>query len=261
MSVVDLVGWIAALSSASLAVPQGVRIASTRSVAGVSSVTWQTMLLAGFAWTAHGMLYGTQQIIWPNVLLAITAAWVLWQLTVARSLPLLRTWCIPMLFAAAAFGVDYWLGPLAFGIIAFVPGAVGQIAQLREILRVIDPAGVSMVALVAGFLNQVLWLAYALPSSELAVISVAIPIGILAAANIVALLSRRRRLARLRAAGADVTVLVDDLAEAVPMGPGAAAATLPGVAVEAGGAVLAAEPVCVGCEDVPRRGADTATAG
>lgn len=239
MSVVDAIGWIAALSSAILAVPQGVRIAATRSVAGVSSVTWQTMLLAGFAWSAHGMLYGTQQIIWPNLLLAITAAWVLWQLTVARRLPLLRTWSIPVLVAAAAFGVDYWFGSLAFGFVAFVPGAVGQIAQLRAVLRVADPAGVSMVALIASLTNQVLWLAYGLPSRELAVISVSIPIGILVAANIVVLVLRRRRVARLRSTGADVTVLVDDLAIAAP--PGAVpseVAVAPGAAVSPQGRTL-----------------------
>lgn len=195
MTLVDAVGWLAAASSALLALPQGVRIASTRSVAGVSTVTWQTMLIAGLAWTAHGLLYGTQQIIWPNMLLAITSAWVLWQLVVAHRLPVLKTWSIPVIVAAAAFGVDLGLGPLAFGLVAFVPGAIGQIAQLRAILQVPDPSGVSMVALVAGFLNQVLWFSFALPSREVAVMAVSVPIGVMVCASIVALSVRRHRLA------------------------------------------------------------------
>lgn len=198
MSVVDAVGWLAAVSSAMLAAPQGLRIASTRSVAGVSTVTWQTMLIAGLAWTAHGLLYGTQQIIWPNALLAITSAWVLWQLITAHRLPKPRTWSVPVVVAAVAFGADLAFGPLAFAAVAFVPGAIGQIAQLRAILRVADPSGVSMVALVASFVNQLLWFAFALPAGEQAVLAVCIPIAFLVAASIIALAMRRRRVAAER---------------------------------------------------------------
>lgn len=194
MSVVDMVGWVAALSSALLAAPQGARIAMTRSVSGVSTITWQTMLIAGIAWTAHGLLYGTQQIIWPNALLAITSAWVLWQLITAHRLPQLKTWSIPVAIAALAFGADVAFGPLAFAAVVFVPGATGQISQLRTILRVPDPSGVSMMALVASFVNQVLWFAFALPTGEMAVLAVCIPIGILVAASIGALWMRRRGL-------------------------------------------------------------------
>lgn len=196
MSVVDAVGWIAAASSASLAVPQGARIAMTRSVAGVSIITWQTMLIAGIAWTSHGLLHGTQQIIWPNALLAVTSAWVLWQLVTAHRLPVLKTWSIPVAVSALAFCADLALGPFAFAVVAFVPGSIGQISQLREILRVPDPSGVSMVALLASLLNQVLWFCYALPAREMAVLSVCTPMAFLVAASIVALWWRRRQLAR-----------------------------------------------------------------
>lgn len=195
MSVVDMVGWVAALSSASLAVPQGARIAMTRSVAGVSTITWQTMLIAGIAWTAHGLLYGTQQIIWPNLLLALTSAWVLWQLTVARKLSAVKTWSVPVAYAALAFAADLTLGPLAFAACAFIPGAIGQTSQLREILRVPDLSGVSMVALVAGLLNQLLWFAYAVPAREMAVLAISPPMACIFGASIVALWVRRHRLA------------------------------------------------------------------
>lgn len=193
MSVVDAIGWLAALSSASLAVPQGVRIAVTRSVAGVSTVTWQTMLIAGAAWFCHGLLTGIPQIIWPNALLALTSAWVLWQLCRARRLPLVRTFAVPLVVAALAFGADVALGPVAFAAVAFVPGAIGQTSQLREILRSPDTRGVSMVGLLMNLANQVLWLGYAVPAGELAVICVAIPIGVLVAVSIVLLHQRRTR--------------------------------------------------------------------
>ncbi len=193
MSVVDAVGWIAALSSASLAVPQGMRIAVTRSVAGVSTVAWQTMLIAGLAWTSHGLLNGTPQIIWPNALLAVTSAWVLWQLGVARRLPWARTWALPVAVAGLAFAADLSLGPIGFAAVAFVPGAIGQLCQLREILGTPDPAGVSMVGLVLSLANQVLWLGYALPAREIAVLCVCLPIGVLVTASVIALRRRRSR--------------------------------------------------------------------
>jgi uncharacterized protein with PQ loop repeat len=193
VSVVDAVGWIAAISSASLAVPQGARIAMTRSVAGVSTVTWQTMLIAGLAWTAHGLLTGIPQIIWPNALLAVTSGWVLAQLCRARRLPLVQTWSIPVAVAALAFVADLGLGPVAYAAVAFVPGAIGQISQLREIVRTADPAGVSMVGLLMSLANQVLWFGYAVPAGEVAVLCVCTPIGVLVTASIVALQRRRMR--------------------------------------------------------------------
>lgn len=195
MTIVDLIGWAAAAVSTSIALPQGLRIASTRSVAGISTLTWQTMLIAGLAWTAHGVLYGTQQIIWPNILLAITAGWVLWQLTTARKLPVIRTWGIPIVVAALAFAADYMLGPLVYGIIMFIPGALGQSAQLREIVRANDVRGVSLISQCAGLLTHILWASFAIPSGEIAVASVAVPMALLVAATVIALLIRRHVLA------------------------------------------------------------------
>lgn len=195
MSVVDAVGWIAALSGAALAVPQGVRIAVARSVAGISVLTWQTMFVAGLAWTGHGLLTGTPQIIWTNVLFTITSAWVVRQLRRARRLPAPRTWGIPLAVAALAVGVDVWLGPVAYAAVIFVPGAIGQVAQLREILRARDAMGVSLAGLAMNLANQLLWLAYALPAGETAVVCVSIPTGMLVAANTLALHRRRARAA------------------------------------------------------------------
>jgi uncharacterized protein with PQ loop repeat len=228
-----MIGWLAALSSASLAVPQGARIAMTRSVAGVSTITWQTMLIAGLGWTAHGLLYGTQQIIWPNLLLGLTSAWVLWQLTVAHKLPVFKTWSIPMVYAALAVTADVTLGPLAFAACAFVPGAIGQVSQLREILRVPDPSGVSMVALLANLLNQVLWFAYALPAGEIAVTAISPPMACIVGASVAALWMRRRRLAaQRRGARRDLLELADVVpAPSVASAPAGATPETPAAAL------------------------------
>lgn len=190
---VEAIGWAAALAAASLAIPQGVRIAVTRSVAGVSVLTWQTLLIAGMAWTGHGVLTGIPQILWPNVVLGLTSAWVLGQLTAAHRLPVLRTWGLPVVVAAVALAADIWIGPVAYGVIAFIPGAIGSLSQLREILRTPDPAGVSMASLSLNLLSQVLWFSFALPKRELAVLSVSVPIGLLLAASVAALAWRRHQ--------------------------------------------------------------------
>lgn len=190
--VVEVIGWIAAVSSASLAVPQGARIATTRSVAGVSVITWQTMLIAGLAWTAHGIHVGIAQIIWPNALLALTSAWVMWQLSTSLKLPMLRTWGAPALYAAAAVGIDVLAGPVAYGVVIFIPGAVGQLAQLRDILRSPDASGVSMGFLLTMFINQVLWLSFAVPTGERAIMTTAFPVVIIVAVSVIALARRRR---------------------------------------------------------------------
>lgn len=72
LSVVDVIGWAAALCSALVALAQGLRIAATRSVAGVSVLAWRAMVVVGVAWCADGLLTATAQLIWPDALLAVT---------------------------------------------------------------------------------------------------------------------------------------------------------------------------------------------
>ena len=192
MSLVDLVGWFAALCSATLAVPQLVRIAGTRTVAGLSQVTWQMNTAAGIGWTGHGLLVGKAQLIWPNVLLGLTSAQVLWQIVAARRLPLARTWLPAIALGMMSVAADVVLGPLAFAVLAFIPGALGQLTQLRDTRRATDTSGVSMGFLAMSLLTQLSWLTFAIPSGELAVLCVAAPMAVLAASNVIALWQRRR---------------------------------------------------------------------
>ncbi len=191
MSLVDLVGWFAALCSATLALPQVVRIARTRTVAGLSQVTWQMNTAAGIAWTGHGLLVGKAQLIWPNVLLGLTSALVLWQIIAARRLPPARTWVPPLALGVASVAADLVLGPVAFAVLAFIPGALGQLTQLRDTRRATDTSGVSMGFLGMTLLTQLSWLTFAIPSGELAVLCVATPMAVLAASNVIALWRRR----------------------------------------------------------------------
>lgn len=192
VSVVDAIGWVAALCSALLALPQGFRIAATRSVSGVSLLAWQTMLVAGIAWFAHGLLTARAQLIWPNALLAMTSAGVLWQLWRARRLTFGWVWGLPAAATAVAFGADVAGGPVAFAAVILVPDIAGALAQLVAIRRTDDVLAVSAAGLLLNLLNQVLWLIFAIPIHEVSVICVTIPMSALIIGTLVALRAKRR---------------------------------------------------------------------
>ncbi len=198
MSVVDAIGWVAALCSALLALPQGYRIAATRSVSGVSLLAWQTMLVAGIAWCAHGLLTARAQLIWPNALLAVTSAGVLWQLWRARRLTFGWVWGLPAAATAVAFGADVVAGPVAFAAVILVPDIAGALAQLVAIRRTDDVLAVSSAGLLLNLLNQVLWLIFAIPIREISVICVTIPMSALIIGTLVALRAKRRASAAVR---------------------------------------------------------------
>jgi len=194
MAIVDFLGWTAAGFSAALALPQVVRIWRTGSVAGLSLLTWQMVFLAGVGWTVHGFVVERAQVIVPNILLALAAGVVLWQIGRARRLTLVGTWALPLAIAATASLAEATIGPVAFAVIMFIPAAVGQFAQIREIRAADDVSGVSLPTLLINLGSQFVWLSYAVPTGETAIIWVAIPLAVLMSLVVGALLLRRRQL-------------------------------------------------------------------
>jgi uncharacterized protein with PQ loop repeat len=195
VSITDAIGWIAALSSACVAVPQGLRIVATRSVAGISAMIWQMTVLGALAWMVHGLIAGRPQIIWPNALLTITSAWVLAMVCRAEGGSLGRAFGLPVLGAGIAVGTELAFGPIAFGLVIFIPSAIGLVSQLVTIQKAADTTGVSLAGLVMALACQLLWLTYAIPAGEIAVIFAATPTTLLLIANVVALQTRRAQAA------------------------------------------------------------------
>jgi uncharacterized protein with PQ loop repeat len=193
VSVTDAIGWIAALSSACVALPQGLRILATRSVAGISRLIWQMTLASGIAWFVHGLVVDRAQIIWPNALLAVTSAWVLIMVCRATGVSLAPAFALPVFGAAIAFGIEAALGPVAFGVAMFIPSAIGQISQLIAIRRATDTTGVSLSGLVVSLVCQLLWLCYAFPAGESAIVVAATPATVLIMVTITALQVKRGR--------------------------------------------------------------------
>lgn len=193
MSLTQAIGWLAALCSASIAAPQGLRVFRSGSSAGVSLLIWQTTLFASLSWMAHGVNAGVLLIGLPNAVLAISCAGVLLQLQRMRSLSIGRVWMLPLIWAVAASLADLAFGPIVFAAAVFVPTAVGLLAQWREIAIARDVAGVSLAGIGLNLMCQALWLGYAVPSGEIAVIAVGTPVAILILANLLTLVLRRRR--------------------------------------------------------------------
>lgn len=195
LSLIQAIGWLAALCSASIAAPQGLRFFRSGSSAGVSLLIWQTTLVASLSWMAHGLIAGVVQIGLPNAVLAITCVGVLLQLQRMRSLSIGRVWALPVIWAIAASLADLAFDSIVFAAMVFVPTAIGLVSQWREILRARDIAGVSLAGIGLNLMCQGLWLVYAIPSGEVAVIAVATPVEILILANLLTLMLRRRQAA------------------------------------------------------------------
>jgi len=190
--VIQAIGWLAALCSATIALPQGIRLLRNGSAAGVSLLIWQTTLVASLAWTSHGLIVGLVQIALPNSILAITCIAVLSQLQKMRSLSVGRVWFLPAVCAVAAGVADFAFGSVAFAAIVLVPTALGLISQWKEIVKATDVLGVSVPGIVLNLACQSLWLVYAIPTGEIAVTVVVVPVMMLTLGSLFTLLGRRR---------------------------------------------------------------------
>lgn len=162
MPLVDVIGWSATCVGALLGLPQLVRLIRTRNVDGLSLLAWRTVLALNIIWLAHGIrISAAPQVVTNLVALAVTLPLVVMLTRAAgRSLP--RTLAPSFAVAAVIIAIDYGLGSLAFGIAAMVPGIVANAGQSVELVRATLVDGVAPMFLVLAWVNQCLWLSWAL---------------------------------------------------------------------------------------------------
>lgn len=162
MSLVELIGWFATCVGALLGLPQLVRLIRTRSVDGLSLVAWRAMLVLNLAWFAHGVrIDQLPQVVTNLVALAVTVP-LLTLLVRSKGLPLVRTLAPSLVAAALIIAVDAYLGSLAFGLVAMIPGLFTNLGQTAELVRAPSVSGVAPLFLLLGWVNQCLWLTWAL---------------------------------------------------------------------------------------------------
>lgn len=184
MPFLEVLGWVAATLGMAAAVPQLVRLWRSRTSAGLSMLLWQLNVGGGLAWTLHGFHVGRLQLQVPNIVCTILFTGVLWFIVADRGLRLLPRLVLPVILAAGLFGLDLWLGPVAFGIVVAVPLMFGQLAQLKYMWDARDLSGVSVPTLVVNVVMQSLWLVWGLGVGEAAITVCAALMTVLCAANL-----------------------------------------------------------------------------
>lgn len=146
---------------------------------------WQFNVAGTTAWTMHGFLVGRPQLQVPNIVCTLIFAGVLWFIVRHRGQRFVPHLVLPAAMAASLFGLDLWLGPVAFGLLVAIPPVVGQWAQLRFMQASVDLSGVSAATIAVTLAGQALWFTWGLGVDERAIIVAAGLMVLLCGANLV----------------------------------------------------------------------------
>ena len=162
MVVVTVVGWVAVALGMSVAVPQLVRLARTRKVAGLSLTAWRSILVANIAWAAHGIRLEQFAMILSNTIGLCSTLPILFLLARQFRRNLLTLVLPSIVVAAAMITVDHVLGSAAFGAMAITVALVSNIGQSMQLVRAPHVTGVSPVFVTMAVLNQAVWIVWGL---------------------------------------------------------------------------------------------------
>jgi uncharacterized protein with PQ loop repeat len=194
---VDILGWIGAVTGALVALPQVVRILRTSATTGISPLTWRLLVGVNLAWMAHGVITHHPNIVVSNTLYALCTSTILILLWRHRGIRLWQLFVPGILLGALMVAVDAFSGPIAFAVIAFIPAALSQIAQLRSLVVSRSVHGVSLWWLAYCVLNQTIWLSWAVLAHEISLMIVATGLGILMTLNLILGVLRRLNFVRI----------------------------------------------------------------
>ena len=158
MSLVILVGWAAALVGTILGLPQMVRLARTRNVEGLSLPAWQIILGLNIGWTSHGIILGQLNLILPNILGLASTLPILFLMSRELGRPLPKVMLPGIVLGIGMIATDLLFGTAVYGLVALWPALFANIGQTLELVRSPRVVGVSPFFLIAGVLNQALWL-------------------------------------------------------------------------------------------------------
>jgi len=155
---VIIVGWVAALVGTVLGLPQMVRLARTRNIEGLSLPAWQLILGLNIGWSSHGVILGQLNLALPNVLGLATTLPILFLMSRELDRPLAKVLVPGILVGVGMIATDVIFGTAVFGMVALWPAFFANVGQTLELIRSPRVDGVSPFSLVAGVLNQALWL-------------------------------------------------------------------------------------------------------
>ncbi|MGC3992906.1 MAG: PQ-loop domain-containing transporter [Propionicimonas sp.] len=166
MTPVEILGWVAALVGTVLGLPQLIRLARTRSTAGLSLFGWQAILVLNLIWAIHGIKIGQANMIVTNLGGLVTTSIVLYLFTKDLGRRLFPVVLPSLLAVVVLVAIDLGLGSTAFGVASLVPAILANAGQIIEVVRSPSVTGVSPVFLGLGLVNQLLWLSWAVLLNE-----------------------------------------------------------------------------------------------
>jgi len=158
VSLVILVGWAAALVGTVLGLPQMIRLARTRNVEGLSLPAWQIILGLNIGWTSHGIILGQLNLILPNIFGLVSTLPILFLMSRELGRPLPKVMLPGIVLGIGMIATDLLFGTAVYGLVALWPALFANIGQALELVRSPRVVGVSPFFLIAGVLNQALWL-------------------------------------------------------------------------------------------------------
>lgn len=168
---VDVLAYIASAIGVAMVVPQIQRIVRHPSMGGVSPWTWAITVVSCSLWMSYGVRTGSMPQIPGNVLLISGAVAVVllvpaaWGRT-ARAAALASTSAV--LVAGSTFLPAEAVGFLALGIGLF--GMWPQVFETVWLRRGQGPSAVSLTSTALKLASQVLWLSFAVLSTDLPVL-------------------------------------------------------------------------------------------
>jgi uncharacterized protein with PQ loop repeat len=186
-------GYLGALLSVGMVVPQLVRTARHPQTGGVSVLSWTLTMTTCLTWLAFGVRAGATPQIPGNVLIIPGAAAI--ALTAPSRLTVRRRAATLGAAAAAVLAAALVLPPDGIGYLAFLIGLASAAPQAIASVRRSSAAGGSAVSVPAWLLrggSQVFWLAYAVVLRDVPVMVAAV-VTLLSALVLVAAESRRSR--------------------------------------------------------------------
>lgn len=194
-----ILGWVAAVLGAALAMPQVVRLMRASTSQGASLMNWQLVAGSGLAWTVYGIGVAHANVWVPNLFMAICGLIIIYMICKDRQLSLLKSLWVPA--AVIEVSLLFWwagvallgdaLGNAVFGFVVNIPQMVGMIAQMRTILTEPSIEGLSVGWLVMVTGVQYLWFIWGILTPDYGLVAGAAAMGTLGTIAIIILALRK----------------------------------------------------------------------
>jgi uncharacterized protein with PQ loop repeat len=169
MDLVGALGWVAAAIGCVALLPQALKLFRDRDTAGISLLFWQLLLGIVTSFTVHGIAIGAPNLVVPNLAMAVISTWTMLLIGRSRGIGMIRLFGLSAALFAALGLIDATLGAAAFGIAAIIPGSVGLLGQIVDLIREPDVSGVSWGFLAMAVVMQGTWFLWGMLATEWAV--------------------------------------------------------------------------------------------